>query len=102
MTTQVPDIEPPDGITRNDAERIIKAFEDTEYKYRTVRGVAGETGLDPATVKRIVDWLGAEGVIMQSSMDDPDGTPLYTTRAHYRQKSSFWERLIASLRNRAD
>ncbi len=102
MATQVPDVELPENVTRDDVERVIKELENANYKYRTVQGVASAAGLEQKTVKRIIDWLGDEGVVMQSSGDDPDGNALYTTRSHYRQKSSFWERFRASLRNRAD
>jgi transcription initiation factor IIE alpha subunit len=102
MPTQVPNVELPEGITRDNVKRVIDELENAVYKYRTVQGIASATGLEQKTVKRIIDWLGDEGVVMQSSVDDPDGNALYTTRSHFRQKSSFWERLRASLRNRAD
>jgi response regulator of citrate/malate metabolism len=102
MPTQIPEVEPPEGITRDNVKRVIEELENTDYKYRTLQGVASAAGLEEKTAKRIIDWLGDEGVVMQSSVDDPEGNPLYTTRLHYRQKSSFLERLRASLRNRAD
>jgi DNA-binding IclR family transcriptional regulator len=97
-----PTIPPPEGIASQDVQSVIAALENPQYKWRTIAGIAASTGLAEGQVRRILHYLEREGVAIQSSVDAEDGSALFTTRLHYREKASLWHRFLAALRNRPD
>lgn len=88
------------GNNDEDEIKIIKAFENPKYKWRTIGGVAKEIGTSQEAVKRIIDAQLND--IIKSSVPDKSGEELYTTRRHYRQKTSVLNRFVAAIKNRAD
>ena len=42
-------------MTMNEWHRVRKALDDPKWDFRTVAGIARETGLDPERVKRLLD-----------------------------------------------
>src|SRR5438270_4654845 len=71
--------------TRNEQVLKVKdALEAPDYNWRTVEGIAQDTGLDPATVKDAFKDLSSS--LIRSSIPDKLGRPLYTTRDHYKKK----------------
>src|SRR5438046_8366245 len=102
VPTAVPDTAPSAGITQQEVGRVIAALEDSQYKWRTVQGVAKDANLPEERVRQIIDYLQAEGVVIQSSIDAEDGSELFTTRLHRRQTASLWHRFMAALRVSAD
>jgi hypothetical protein len=74
-----------------EVRRVITALENAEYDWRTVQGIVKETGLSESRVRAILTEY--PDLIMQSSIPDKDGRPLFTTRAHYRQTHGAFERL---------
>ena len=79
-------------------EQILKALENSKYKWRTLNGISKETGLDVQIVKDQIDRHS--DTIIKSSIPSEDGEDLYTTRSHYRNKSSFLEKIKISIINR--
>ena len=84
----------------SDAERVISALNDTNYKWRTISGIAKSTGIPADKVKRILSENG--GSIIQSSALSPAGETLFTTRERHNKESSTWSKISSALRNRAD
>ncbi len=79
-------------------EKVRRALENPRYKWRTVEGIARETGHDFITV---VSSLTAHAdQILKSSIPAKDGRDLFTTREHYRAKSTLWERLESAITNK--
>ena len=79
------------GIMR----RVIDALEDPRYDWRTVEGVAEQTGIAPIKVREIL--MGLEDEIVRSSIPDESGRTLYTTRKHYRDTQGLGTRLLSAL-----
>jgi hypothetical protein len=79
-------------------ENIRKALENPQYKWRTVEGIAKETGYD---FSKVIDTLKAnESQVLKSSLPATDGRDLFTTRERYRKTSTIWERLESAITNK--
>ena len=78
---------------------VIEALEDPRYLWRTVGGIARQTGLTPGEVVAALE--GSADRVMRARATAPDGAPLYTTREHYRRRAGLGSRLLGALRNRA-
>jgi hypothetical protein len=74
---------------------VVRALEDPNYEWRTVEGVAEQTGLAASSVRQILDELNGE--IIRSSIPDESGRNLYTTRKHYRQTQGLGTRILSAL-----
>jgi predicted transcriptional regulator len=81
---------------------LISALEDERYRWRTVEALSLELGLPESQIRRLINDLIRQGVVVTSSIPSPDGRPLFTTRHHLKRKSSIIQRLAAAFRNRAD
>lgn len=80
---------------------VLRALENPKYNWRTIKGIAAETGLDEALVTQIVRGLSmVSGQIVQSSVPDSEGRPLFTTRKHYYESSSLANRLLSVFSDR--
>jgi len=77
------------------SEAVIRALESPDYDWRTIEGVAVETKLPDAQVRKIVEDLGDR--IVRSSIPDPVGRALYTTRDHYRKTHGLGSRILNAL-----
>jgi DNA-directed RNA polymerase specialized sigma subunit len=86
--------------TSNSDEKVIQAFENPKFKWRTISGIAKEAGISPEDVKNIIDARANE--IIKSSARSDNGEELYTTRQHHRQKSGVLNRIVSSIKNRAE
>lgn len=80
-------------------ESVVLALENPRYKWRTIEGLARDSGADLVTVQRVLKGLGE--TVVKSSIPSVTGQELFTTRRHLREGQSFLSRLGAILRNRA-
>jgi ribosomal protein S25 len=85
-------------VDRRAIERVINALEDPRYDWRTVEGVAEQTGVTPSIVREILKE--SEHEIVRSSVPDESGQSLYTTRKHYRQSNGLGTRILSALSDR--
>ena len=74
---------------------VVGALEDPNYEWRTVEGVAEQTGVPASSVRQILEELNGE--IIRSSIPDESGRSLYTTRKHYRQTQGLGTRILSAL-----
>jgi hypothetical protein len=74
---------------------VVRALEDPNYEWRTVEGVAEQTGLAAANVRQMLEELNGE--IIRSSVPDESGRSLYTTRKHYRETQGLGTRILSAL-----
>ena len=79
-------------------DKIKKAFENTKYEWRTVKGISIESNVSQELVLDYISIHGDE--LVKSSARNSDGEPLYTSRTNYRNKTSIGSRLSSVLRNR--
>jgi hypothetical protein len=88
------------SFTEQELDTVIAAFENPEYKWRTVRGVARESGLTPETILEIISRR--KDIIVRSSIPSADGEDLYTTRDHYREFASSGQKILGGITNRIE
>jgi hypothetical protein len=81
-------------------EKIRKALEDPKYKWRTIEGVVKSTGLDATTVVSSIS--NYQDQVVKSTVPSTTGSELFTTRKHYREKSSAWEKIASSIKNKVE
>jgi len=65
-------------------DRVRGALQNPKYMWRTLRGIAQETGLPLASVRDAIRALG--GDIIKSEMPSVTGEELYTTVPHYQER----------------
>jgi hypothetical protein len=92
----------PAGITQDQVNEVRAALESDKWDWRTVHGVAKDTKLDEKIVRKIIRHLIKKGDVIQSEIDSDDGDELYTTRSHYENSATLWDRMKAAFRNRAE
>ena len=81
-----------------DEKKLINAFQNKKYKWRTVRGVSKETGFSQVEVKKYISSHG--GDILKSSSVNTKGEQLFTSRVSYRNKANPFVRISSILKNR--
>lgn len=77
---------------------VIKALEDDRWDWRTIRGIAEDTKLTQAAVRRVIDENS--DVIVKSDVPSVKGEALYTTVDHWDRKASIGQKIRGSFRNR--
>ncbi len=84
-------------MTESIQEKVKVALKNPEYKFRTVNGVAAEVGIDPANAKELIFQVDN---MVHLHRRTKEGDSLYTTRDHYYQRASIWERIMCGVINR--
>lgn len=79
-------------------EQIREALEDPHYKWRTIEGIANDTGIALSTV---IESLAAhDDLVFRSSIPTKEGQDLFTTKERYRKTSTVWDRLESAITNK--
>jgi hypothetical protein len=65
---------------------VKKSLEDRRYKWRTIRGIAKESGSSPEEIRKLL--AKHSDVVVKSSILADSGEELFTTREHFRQMQS--------------
>lgn len=73
------------------------ALECKRFRWRTVKGLAQETGIDESVIQGELSAHGS--LIIKSSKTTNKGEELFTTRAHYRATTSPWKKILSSIKN---
>jgi|SRR5208282_4548803 len=79
-------------------EQVWKALNGGSYDWRSVDGIAEETGLDRLTVYTILEKKLGEKVVQSTDKNQP-GTLLYATRDRYNQIRGPWNRVLSVITN---
>ena len=79
-------------------EDVKRALEDGRYKWRTLRGVAKETGGSLDSVREVIAQHDKE--LIKSSVPADTGEDLFTTRDHFRRHQSPLVKIASSLTSR--
>jgi hypothetical protein len=78
---------------------VLAALAKPEFMWRTIGGVAKDTGLSRDAVLQVIAMEADK--IIKSSVPSNEGQELYTTREHFREKASVGDRLLSAIKNRA-
>jgi hypothetical protein len=83
------------SATPQQKSQVIQAIEDSDYVWRTVEGIAKETGLNEATVHNALGQLADD--VLKSKVPDKHGRDLYTTpwRLYETNTKRFWLLVVA-------
>ena len=79
-------------------EKIKRALENQNYKWRTLEGIAKDTGVSIPTVVSSLSYHG--DLVIRSTIPSTTGQDLYTTRNHYLEKSTLWDRFESAVTNK--
>ncbi len=80
-------------------QAVLAAFENPKYKWRTVAGVARETGLPIDLVESII--TGNRDLIVKSSSRSQTDEDLFSTRTHFSRFASASQKFWGAVKNRA-
>ncbi len=86
------------GVQDETTEQILAALRNPKYRLRTAKGIAAETKIEPAEVRRILESLQSE--VVKPNLITPAGDQLYGLRERIIGTSSFMDSLSASFSNR--
>lgn len=82
--------------------KIIAALENSQFKWRTISGIAAETKLPAGDVLEVLAKLSDAGMVLRSKEPAENGADLYTTRKHFKSFVPITQRLMAAFRNRSE
>jgi dihydroorotate dehydrogenase (NAD+) catalytic subunit len=82
-------------------DRLLRALSSPKFEWRTIRGLTKETGLSAKQVEVLMGRLSDNDKIVKSSNVSSEGLALFTSREHFRQKGSIFEKVLGVLHNRA-
>jgi len=85
-------------FSNDERAAVVKALSNPDYDWRTVDGIASETGLAKEKVQLILDYTANE--IVRSAHPDSQGRVLYTTRDRYYGKLGLGQRVLSVLTDR--
>ncbi len=87
-----------EDVSTEAVQSVLDALTSPDFKWRTVEGVAHETGLTQEIVHQAISE--ASDKIVRSSVPSSDGRELYATREHFREFASLSEKLLGAIKNR--
>lgn len=76
-------------------EDVKKSLEDRRYKWRTIRGIAKQTGTSPEEIRKLLATHA--DLVIKSSIQAESGEDLFTTREHFRRMQSPFVKLVSSI-----
>jgi hypothetical protein len=79
-------VEPALETDQDETELVLKALSNPKYQWRTVAGIAKETGLDPDIVTDVLGRL--KDRMVRSTRSTKDGQEVFATRERFRQFAS--------------
>jgi len=78
--------------------KILNSLENKDYRYRTISGIAKETGLSEAQIISIIEKHSND--IVQLYRTDRAGRRLYSTRKRYNKTAGISEKVMGAVLNR--
>lgn len=79
-------------------KKVFEALEDERYKWRTLTGVASQTGISTEEILQVLSENGDK--IVKSSVPATNGDALFTTREHFHEMSSALEKIAGAFKGR--
>ena len=86
------------NVDSSQEKAVMEALENPKYFWRTTQGLVTETGLSEQVINTV--FKSNHEIIVKCRIPSTNGDALFTTRAHFRRKASFGEKLMGALRNR--
>ncbi len=89
---------PPPSDLQSATENVRSALNSDRYDWRSVDGIAQETGLDKLAVSTILETQLGNEVVRAIDKNQP-GTFLYATRDRYNKIRGPWNRVLSLITN---
>jgi len=83
---------------RDYAEKVRLAAENKKYKWRTIDGIATESGVAPEIVSMVITTN--TDTFVKSTVPSTAGKSLFTTRKHFLETATTTEKLVGAIKNR--
>lgn len=77
---------------------VIQALDNPRWDWRTISGIAQDTGLSERDIKRVI--ARNRNKILKSDVPSRDGEDLYTTVDHWEEIASAGDKIRGAFRNR--
>lgn len=78
-------------------EKIRTAIRESQYVWRTVRGIAADTGIPEETVLQIIET--ADG-FLRAYRRNRQGLTLYSTTEKYRKDATWKQKILDAITNK--
>jgi dihydroorotate dehydrogenase (NAD+) catalytic subunit len=82
------------------AQRVLDALNNQRYEWRTIKGVAKETALGEPQVAALIADLSETNEIVKSGARSQEGSELFASRSHFRERASIGDKVLGALLNR--
>lgn len=79
-------------------DKIVRAAENPKYRWRTVQGIATETGVSQEVVAHVLSTN--TDTFIQAGAPSKSGESLFTTRKRYLETATPSEKFLGALKNR--
>lgn len=76
---------------------LVKAIEGSQYRWRTPRGIAKDSGVP---FQNVLEVLERSDAFVRARKGNARGEPLYSTRERQKDESTLGKRVLAALTNR--
>jgi len=80
-------------------EAILQAFVNSEYKWRTARGISKDTNIP---IQRVAEFLERSKDVVRAKKVNSKGQALYTLRKSVSEEKSFIDNLVAKILNQPE
>lgn len=81
------------------AEKIFQSLKGSNFTWRTINGIAGDTGINNHDIKY---FLENSSDIIRSSTANTSGQFLYSTRERYKQETPLLDRAFTIIKSSTD
>lgn len=78
-------------------DRVIAAITSSNYRWRTPRGIAKDSGVP---LPQVMETLERSDSFLRSRKGNGRSEPLYTTKEKYKDNSSIGQRIVAAITNK--
>lgn len=80
----------------DEARVILSAMNNSDFRWRTIRGIAKDAKLPPNEVTERVLDLQSKGIVIRASAPNKNGEPLFTTVEKYEESTPVATRIMSS------
>jgi hypothetical protein len=80
-------------------EAVLQAFTNSEYKWRTARGISKDTNIP---IQRVAEFLEKSKDVVRAKKANSKGQALYSLRETVSREKSFVDHLVAKILNQPE
>ncbi len=77
--------------------KVIEAFKNSKYRWRTIRGVSKQTNIPPDKLYKLIE---KSDLFIRAKKSNREGQPLFALREKYNQETPFGVKLLNAITNK--